>query len=135
MFQEFNFTNSKLFIYIMSVLRLVVDQQQKEQNKSDSQKSHIEIAIDNNFIIDILNIWISPSGGRFHLSMKTEIDGYYDSLWLNFFGEKTEAVDLAIKAIDVVVKGGLSKNSAELLRWKGVIKDYSRGDVDLIMLP
>lgn len=108
---------------------------QTEKAPSNAPKSHLDIAIENHYICDIHNILISPDSGRFHLSLKTDIEGSSTSLWINVFGEKQHVTMKAIDAIEEVLANGIPQNPALLKAWCHEIRRYSTASSKLLMLP
>ena len=123
----------------MPIMKLVADNSKKPRAQETSQalvpKSHLDIAIENNYIRDIHHIMISPDGGRFHLSIKTEIEGPVGMLGLQVFGEKEFVSEKAIVSIDAALAKGKPRNKAELMLWKSKIKEYMDSPRTFFMLP
>lgn len=106
-----------------------------EKAPSSAPKSHLDVAIENHYICDIHNILISPDAGRFHLSLKTDIEGSPTSLWINVFGEKQHVTMKAIDAIEEVLANGIPQNPVQLRAWCREIRRYSTATANLLMLP
>jgi hypothetical protein len=109
--------------------------QTPESAPSTAPKTHLDIAIENNYICDIYNILISPDSGRFHLSLKTDIEGSSSSLWINVFGEKDHVAAKAIQAIEEVLANGIPQNPDQLKKWREELNIYVTSRATLLMLP
>jgi hypothetical protein len=123
----------------MNSLKLVADnskaQSHQEAVAATHIKSHLDIAIENGFLQDILNILISPESEEYHLSLKAEIDADMDSLWLNEFGDKEHVSRKAIEAISAVLEHGYPRDPKQLSSWRDAIDNYRFSPRKLIMLP
>lgn len=102
---------------------------------SNAPKTHLDIAIENNYICDIYNILISPDSGRFHLSLKTDIEGGSSSLWINVFGDKEHVAAKAIEAIEAVLANGIPQDPDQLKSWREALNFYVTSRATLLMLP
>ncbi len=123
----------------MNSLKLVADnskaQRHQEAVAAPQVKSHLDIAIENGFLQDILNILISPESETYHLSMKAEIDADMDSLWLNAFGDKEHVSLKAMEAISAVIEHGYPRDPHQLSSWREAIDNYRFSPRKLIMIP
>jgi hypothetical protein len=123
----------------MNSLKLVSDNSitysHQETVATPRIKSHLDIAVENGFLQDILNILISPESEAYHLSLKAEIDADMDSLWLNEFGDKEHVSKKAIEAISAVLEHGYPRDPQLLSSWRDAIDNYRFSPRRLIMLP
>lgn len=104
-----------------------------------AQPTHLDVALTNGYLIDVLNIVLSPDNSApssgFHLALKSQLEGAQHPLWINVFGPKEYLAGRAVDAIDAVLAGQPPKRLAELRQWKAALADFSWNDRRLLMLP
>lgn len=99
------------------------------------RKSHLDIAIRNSFLKDVSSMMISPEGEQFHLSMKVTIYGYKAPLWINEFGTRVFVIDMALKAINHVLKAGSPVKRNQLHDFKSDLTSYRQNADRILILP
>lgn len=107
-----------------------------QQMPGGKDKSHVCIAIEQRYIIDVDIVLISPDKGEvFHLSLKCTVVGSTDKMWLNHFGDKANVVGTGIAALHSCLAHGNSTKPTELKKWIDQLEQYERSRMTLFMAP
>lgn len=122
-------------------LTLVVDNSPtKPEPWVPAEKTHLDVAIENMYLMDIVAIIIAPNEsheGGTQLSLKCTIEGSDCPLWINLTGPKHYCVQQALRGVESIFTNyGIPKRPEDLLHWQKVIKEFGSNTAkSLLILP